>query len=313
MAILDSRVISGKGVIRVPLNEDSRKAKILTLYAEVIREPRQAYRNYEYNPPRSVYGRLVFLRENFVVRDALLQYTDQVWEDYPEIGYQTTYALQCAYQGILASIANLGTALGATVINIEDRIKDWRHAYLFWDEVKLVCFADTAVRLTVSSSFYDLCPDQEDPIPYPPPETPPPPNQLPPGTPLQDSEFPYTPPYDGDTDDGDSVPFPGDEPLPPPPDTGDTVTGRVYQIAYSYRQFEGGSVITQGGILVLGKTGTVRFKPGDPNHMVQVLCQGRVTNRFDPPPPLPLDWYDIQEQGLTATDLNFVSIQDVTP
>lgn len=217
MATLETRVISGKGILRIDKDApDFKKSKVLTVYCNVIREPLTPYKNYNYNPPQSQYAYLVFLREDYVVRTEQLKYEQQCFDFYPDISAQTLYAVECAYAGILQSFVNLGIALGAIPTTVTNNIEDWRHQDLFFDTIKVVCYASTAVQIDVVSNSYDLCPEQTSPEPPPPPPPPEPPPKLPPDTPLDEDTIPVSPPYDGADDDGDTTPFDGDQPPPPP-------------------------------------------------------------------------------------------------
>jgi len=217
MATLATRVISGKGLVKIDLEAKAfKQARIITTYAQVIREPFNQYLNLNYNPPRSRYAQMVYLRNGYVQHVRNLEFKFQMWEDSPETSAQNMYAIQCAYDGILTTFFNLGNALALPSISVTDHIKDWVHPNLFWDEIKVVCYADTAIQITIESLTYDLCPEQEDKEGAPPP--PPPPNvpPIPPGTPLPDTDYPPSEPYDGENDDGDTIPYPIDVPEPPP-------------------------------------------------------------------------------------------------
>lgn len=220
MATIEERLISGKGLLRVPDNKDVREARILTLYVSVFRRPRAEYLNLNYNPPKSRYATLNFFRDSYLLCSRALEFPSQAWDFYPELNYQNLYALDCVYEGILQTFVNLGNALNLIPISVENSISLYRHTRLFFDEIKVQCYADTAIKMKLESKPYDFCEEQQDYIPDPPP---PPPNEvgeIPRGTPL---EFPegVSLPYDGSTfDNGDSIPYEGDQyntpPLPEP-------------------------------------------------------------------------------------------------
>lgn len=255
MVELARRIISGKGVLRLDKSSnDFKKAKVITVFADVLRPPINGYANYNYNPPRGRFATLNFMYEGYVVKSESMDFDSQAWMFYPEINYQTGYALQCSYQGVLESFANLGLALGVTPISIENKIEDWTHTDLFWDEILVVCYADTAITLIAESVRYDLCPDQEDKEPDSPPSPPNLPDPVPPGEPLGDgTNPPVSPPYDGENDSGNTEPFPDDSDTePPPPDP--TPDGEQYRLNVSYRYvsssaFGNTQPIYWGGIL----------------------------------------------------------------
>lgn len=222
MAILATRVISGKGVLRLDVGStDYKRAKVFTLYADVIRKPSNEYLNFNYNPPESRYATLQFIRGGYVIKTEPLKYPKQSWDFYFEPSAQAMFAVQCAYQGILQSFVNLGTALNVVPVSVVDNIADWVHVDLMWDEVKVVCYADTAIQLSVRTKEFDLCPDQQTKEPDPPPPPPEDPPAYDPGEPLADTASPASPAYDENTDNGDTVPYPGDLDLQPEFPTGE--------------------------------------------------------------------------------------------
>jgi len=112
MATLATRVISGKGLVRLDLDAPAwKRGKVLTTYATVVREPFNQYLNFNYNPPRSRYAQLVFLRNGYVQFIRNLEFKYQMWDDTPDMSAQSMYAIQCAYAGILQTFFNLGNAL----------------------------------------------------------------------------------------------------------------------------------------------------------------------------------------------------------
>jgi hypothetical protein len=119
---------------------------------------------------------------------------------------------------MLQSYVNLGLALGAPPILVTNCIEDWEPLDTFYDAVFVSCYADTALKLTLVGDEMETC-CEFPPPPKKPQEQPDlPPPVIPPGTPLQETEYPYSVPYDNGTDGGLSVPFPGDyEPYVPQP------------------------------------------------------------------------------------------------
>lgn len=217
MPTLETRFVSGKGVVILDVDaDDYAQAKVITVFAEVIRPPTNKYANYNYNPERSRYANLVFLRDGYVVRVEPMEFERQSWTTAPDISAQSLYAIECAYAGILLSFANLGAALGVVPVSVTNQIENWEHTILFFDTIKIVCYADTAIKVVVESNAYDLCPEQSDKRGDPPPPPPPPPTKYPAGTPLSDTDTPTSEPYEGENDNGDTVPYPGDAYEPPP-------------------------------------------------------------------------------------------------
>lgn len=241
MPTLETRLISGKGVVKIPQNtKDYTQAKIVTVYATVVRRATSEYLNFAYNPPRSRYCTLNFMRKGYVIMSASMEYSFQSWDFYPEISAQTLYAVECAYQGILQTFVNLGNALSLVPISVTNNIEDWVHTNLLFDEIKVVCYADTAVQISVRSNKYDLCPDQENKDPDDPPPPPLNPPVYDPGTPLNVGDNIISPPYDGENDFGDTIPHPIDEPPPPPPEFPQGGNCVAYRISVRAQRNTGG-------------------------------------------------------------------------
>lgn len=244
MAILETRVISGRGLLRLDTSSDDyKKAKVFTLYIDVIRRPRNEYLNITYNEPQSRYATIRLYRGVYCVQTIRVETVSEAYDFYGEPAAQALFAIQCSYAGVLQTFFNLGNALLLPSISVENNIENWRAIDLMWDEAKVVCYADTGIRLSVRTVPFDLCPEQEDKDKDPPP--PPPENNpaLPPGTPLDDDSIPVSPAYDDDTDEGDTVPYPDD--LPPQPEFPQGERCVAYRISYSFFRF-GGSVAIEG-------------------------------------------------------------------
>lgn len=217
---IQERRISGKGVLQVPT--DVVKNRAFILFATVIREPKNKYANYNYNPPKGRYATLTFLRQGYVLDVRPMEYSMQVWDGVNDVSGQTLIAVKCAYEGILQTFYNLSLALGETPggqgltpLAITDLIKNYENLRLAWDEIRVQCYADTAISLRLDRLKYDVCDIEKDKDkPPPPPPEPEPP--IPPGTPIQDLSPPYKEGDDLEGDDGNTNPFPGDTPPPPP-------------------------------------------------------------------------------------------------
>lgn len=207
LELIQQRFVSGKGVVRIP--GDVRKNRLLVLYCDVIRHPKSEYLNFNYLPSRSRYGFVNFLRNDYVISTASIEYPRQSFDGITDVTGQNLIAIKCAYEGILQSFANLGTALGVVPISIIDLIKDYEYLNLSWDEARISCYADTALQIRLYRLIHDTCNPDKDKDKRPPPPPPPRP-PVPPGTPIEDIDDPY---------EGDPVtePYPGDGTPPPPP------------------------------------------------------------------------------------------------
>ncbi len=213
LELIVERLVSGKGVVKLPKQDEAAKIRYLILYADVARDPINRYLNYNYNPPKGRYATMTFLRNGYVIDERTLDYEKQSWDGVQDIAGQALIAVKCAYSGILQTFINLGLALALPPISVTDTIKDYESLYLSWDEIRVKCYADTAVRFRLYTKDYDTCePDkdkQDRPLPPPPP-----PPKVPAGTPLE-----VDPPYDEDTsDDGNTDPFEDDTIPEPPPE-----------------------------------------------------------------------------------------------
>lgn len=212
---LDERLISGKGVLKVPAGAFQDRYYIL--YLDVIRRPKNEYLSFEWNPPRSVYARLVFRKDGYVQSEDIVRYQREERTYVNDITGQNLRAIKCAYEGILISFDRQNAALGLIPLPYDNLILDYKSLSLGWDEILFQCYADTAIQCRFYSLDYDTCNpanDQTDLPPPPPPPLPP----VPPGTPIAS----ISPPYDEDSSDDDNTqPFPGDDfepPFPPLPD-----------------------------------------------------------------------------------------------
>jgi len=214
--LIQQRNISGKGILKVPT--DVRQNRAYILYASVFRKPKNQYLNFNYNPTRGRFGTLVFLRDGYVINSAPIEYPKQVFDGVNDISGQTLLAVKCAYDGMLESVYRLSVNLaatpgsfGLTPVNYTNLIADYVSLRLAWDECRLVCYADTAIQLSLYRLLYDVCnPSFDADIPTP---TPDPIPEIPAGEPIEGID----PAYDDEIDDGSTIPYPGDSPPTPPP------------------------------------------------------------------------------------------------
>jgi len=216
MPEIESRIISGKGVLLFAA--DREKYRSVALYAEVIRRPTNEYLNFAYSIPRSRYATIQFIKNGAIALTKPLEYTQEVYDFGSSVEGQLIMGLQCIYAGMLQSYINLGLALGATPVSVTNCIEDWEPLDTFYDAVFVSCYSNTAVKLTLVGDEVEECCDFPPPAKRPQEQPDLPPPVIPPGTPLTETEYPYSPPYDNSTDGGLSIPFPGDfEPDVPEP------------------------------------------------------------------------------------------------
>lgn len=202
--LLDQRIISGKGIIRIPTA--ARKSRYYRLFLDVIREPKNKYANFQWNPPQSLYARFTYLRDEYVQAYDEMKFDREERRQINDVAGQTLIAVKCAYDGTLTSFANIATGLGLTVTSVTDLIQDFQNLQLSWDEIRFSCYADTAIQVRLYGTNYDTCDpekdDQDDPPPPPPPR-----DKVPPGTPIDDISRPYD---EESNDGGNTDPFPDD-------------------------------------------------------------------------------------------------------
>lgn len=218
--MIEQRIISGKGVLRIPASE--KKLRYLRLYLDVIREPRNLYANFQWNPKQAFYCRLVFRKDGYALGVAEMRFNREQYNYVLDEPGQTLIAVKCAYEGVLQSFVNLVGGLGGTpggigifVTSVENTIKDFQTLQLSWNEVLFSCYADTAIQARLFGCDYDFCTAEPTP-PKDPPPPPPPRPPVPPGTPIGD----ISPGYDGN-DDGNTSPYQDDSPIDPSEPSGE--------------------------------------------------------------------------------------------
>lgn len=205
------RSISGQGVLRVP--SDFKKRRLVILYCDVFRQPKNLYLNRNWLPDRGKYGYVTFFRNNYLIGEASIDFPRQSWDTVTDLTSQNLIAIKCMYDGVLKSFQNLVNGIAATPGGIglfyagtTDLIKDYEYLDLAWDEVRVKCYADTALYLQLVMLPHDTC-DEEKDKPRKPPPPPPPPPSVPPGTPVV-----VDPPYrDDDNPDDITEHYPGDD------------------------------------------------------------------------------------------------------
>ena len=249
---IEKRTLSGKGLLKVP-QINYGKTRFLLLYADVIRFASTRYVNLKYNPPKGLYAQLSFMLNGYVVRSESMVYDRQLWRFELDSSSQILQALTCSYQGILDSFANIATGLQLIVVQKQNNLKDFRTVPFYFDEIKVVCEADTAIQLELWKKNDFICDDENNQGDFPtPPDRPPPPSRKPPGTPLNNPGD-LSPSYDGNNDNGDSEPFEGDESKPPT----QGVQCEKYRVRYSYVYSVLGNPRTYGDVVVWGEIGEI--------------------------------------------------------
>lgn len=292
---IEERLISGTGVLRMPPGESA--ARYYSVLIDIIRLPTDINRSFRYNPFRQRFCTMVGLRNDYVVFETAIDYTKRRFDYLVNEPGQVLIALKCSHKQSLARF----TALGAS--GAESNIEAFSNLEMLWDELRFVCYNDTAIQVRLFQDLYDDCGD--DYMSKEPPPPPPPLPEVPPGTAIPEVSPPYP--------DGDDIttPYPGDgEEEPEGGDTGDTEPGTFYVVSYEWKQFPGGSILSEF-VFAFGVIGDIRLKSGAPD-IFQLWCQGKITNPSAPGTPLPSpQWVDIATRAYNTTvDLEVV---DVSP
>lgn len=195
--------------MRLSLND--KGMKYYRLYLDVVRRPKNEFKNLNWEPPRGKYAFVSFLKQGRVLRRFALESLQEEIQFIPDAVGQAQLMLKCLLDTSNQTAVNLGLALGAVPIEVTNPIAEFGELDIGWDEARIVCYADTAVEIALYGQKYDVCEESDErpepggpPVPIPPP--------VPPGTPIED----ISEPYDQETDDGLTVPNPLDD-LPDEP------------------------------------------------------------------------------------------------
>lgn len=173
---LEERLISGSGVLRIPPTEAAMR--YVSLLLNVIREPSAIDRSKRYNPERQRYATCVFLRSGYVVDERPLDYEKRRFDWIIDPTGQLLVALKCANKQIQGKLG------GAT-----SNIASFSNLKLLWDEVRIVCYLDTAIQVRLRMDILDDCGDDYSEKEPPPPPAPLP--KVPKGTSIADISQPY--------------------------------------------------------------------------------------------------------------------------
>lgn len=307
--LIQTRTVSGKGVLKLP--EDKKKIRAYILYSNVVRFPVNKYVNKNWNPSRSRYAQLSFLYQGYVIDTHSVEFDGQAYSGINDISGQTLIAVKCAYAGMLESISKLSAiiiaadpvllAAGTQVVSITDLIKDYENLRLSWDEIRIQCYADTALQFKLYSLKYGTC-DPEKDKDKPPPPPPPPPPKTPPGQPLTVSD-----PYTSNNDDTNTEPYPLDKPESALPKGGDCERMKV--TAFLKCIYEPNSHNSEQ--IVFGPVYGVRvnFTSDNPNatHQYQIDCRGGENASGTSHACIERGWYTFESIG-SLSEAQLISV-----
>ena len=208
------RTISGTGELLIPL-EEFEETRELWLYLDIIRQPTNKFVNKNYFPERSEYAKILFLYNNYVIREETMRYERQAFKLFDEQPSQNMISMICMYDGILESFLELASCINECVpISKTNLIKLHPTRLIDIDQILIRCYSSTALQAVVSSSDYVRC-QPEDGQKEPPPPPPQPPEEVPVDEPVEVSEPNENSPPEN------TQPFPDDLVPDPPGEVGE--------------------------------------------------------------------------------------------
>lgn len=202
--LIETRVISGLGVLQLPVNLAYRTYRV---WVNLIRFPSIDFPNAKFNPERSNYCNVLFMAQSYVYREEVLRYEKHVLElDANQSEAYIGSYLSCSLTSISNALAAIAVAVGlpppvpGSPLFVEPVVSPVTELYFS-------CRDDVAIQVTLFGLLLDVdcaasVPSGKQPAGEP-VEIP----QVPPGTPVSPSA-----PYVLPDDDGNTVPNPLDSP-----------------------------------------------------------------------------------------------------
>lgn len=261
----ETRTISGRGLFVI---EPSKKVRRLFLYMTVVRLPKINFTSSKWNPDKSEYAKITWSRRDYILREDVLEWENQLftWEQ-DSVAY-AAYAHVCMYNSLIAYMDYLASGVGLQPL-VRSGLIYMEPLQDLPDKIRIVCRGDTAIVADLWRYDYDLaCPEAD--TESPPPPDPTPPEKVPTGFPIGDISPPYEMPDDG----GDTVPNPSDETAPPEPD-GEGVPCSIVTVNFEYLRLDGQTVQTSTTIFApyygirVARTGTVGNNYGE---TIAIMC-----------------------------------------
>lgn len=292
--LVEERLISGTGLLRVPgVVEDTR---YLRLNIDVIREVPEPFKSFKWEPSRSRYCTLAFMRDGYVIDEQPVDYKRRQFEFVADSPGQTLIAVKCMYRGLLETFVNLGNALALVPFIVDDKIEDYENLRLLWDEVRVVCEGSTAVQVRLFALRYDDDCESSDERELPPPPPPLPP--VPPATGIGSISDPYE-------DDSITSPNPIDNvEEPPPPPEGEACTS--YRVSFTAERVGLANLNFQRDIWGQYDPASARFESKGANAGARFFftCQGLISTPCDEFG----EYLMLENSAATYTSLAVVSI-----
>jgi len=205
--LIETRIISGKGLFKVPYNEAYR---YYWLYAQVIRLPVYNYNNYKWNPERSEYAKITWNNDGYVVREDVVKYQRQRFDWCVDPTGDAAFAITCYKSDLTAYLSYLAPFVGAPPLppNLTQLVY-FAPLKNYFDTILVSCRDDTGFSFSLYGLKYNRnCPAATT-VPSQKPEAPVIISPItPPGVAIADVSPPYNP---ATNDDGNTAPFQGDE------------------------------------------------------------------------------------------------------
>lgn len=301
--LLEERVISNRGLIVWTPDPLYRR---FWVQCELIREPQINFVNKKFNPERSDYANIIFLRENQVIREEVMNFERQTFTFDPDPSGYIAKALLCMFQSLTDQLVAIGAAVGVIFGDGEpifcEPIQDQ------FDQILFSVRVDGAIGVQLYGLKYDQACPEADPQTQPPPPPPDFPN-FPPGTPLADTDVPASPPYDPPDDDGNTNPLP-DDVAPPPPEPG---SGECVKYAVSIRVFGNFDPNPFAStLLVWGVVGELKLSNPSAGEFttVQLLLECQGTAEGTTPCSTPQDLFVLSAQRRDFTSWEITDIEE---
>lgn len=206
---VDTRLISGNGVIQVP--SSVKTARKLWLYADLIRPPSKDFISFKWLYPRSEYAKIQRMQGAYVCEEFNFEFKQQRWEFIVDSAAQSQYETQCSFLALTTSIKNIANAAG--IFTATSPYSKVQPLEVDFDRFVVTCRDDSFISLRLWALLPDLCPDQEQGS-VPPPAAPTPPPPIPAGTPANGFDSAYTPsnPYASQFSSAETQPLAIDKP-----------------------------------------------------------------------------------------------------
>lgn len=263
--LIDTFLFSGKFPLVFPATiKDSLRAILVDV--EVVRFPTNFYESRNTNPFTSFYATMISHQRDMPMQRYDVLYPTQRYLFTGHDDEQILPAMYCYHFATIRTIINLALGLGVILAPISETIVQ-RPLRSFLDELKFVCHADTALRVSLYKLKFDECDNYPDSaIPTPP--KPSNPISFPQGAPIL--------PVDGYSPNGglpeDYEPYPGDN---EGVDPGDFPQGLECEaIALRWNTFSETEQLAPIDRVVFGVVNGQRIAGTPGNFEVFVTCQG---------------------------------------